>query len=47
VDILVTQEVNCVIVRTKDDFLEILFYNRNKVYHKIKWGLGGGFLSIN
>ena len=28
----------------KDNFLEILFYNRNQGNHKIAWGLGGGFL---
>ena len=33
--------------RTKDDFLEILFYDRNKVHHKIACGLGGVFLSIH
>ena len=33
--------------RTKHDFLEILFYNRNQVVHKIAWGLGEGDLSIN
>ena len=33
--------------RTKYDFLEIPFNDRNQVYHKIAWGLGGGFLSIH
>ena len=34
-------------IRAKDDFLEILFYDRNQVDHNIAWGLGGGFLSIH
>ena len=28
--------------RTKDDFLEILFYNTNQIDPQIVWGLGGG-----
>ena len=30
-----------------DEFLKILFYVRNQIYHKIAWGLSGGFLSIH
>ena len=33
--------------RTKDDILEILFYDKNQVDHKIVWGLGVGFLNIH
>ena len=32
---------------TKDEFLEILFYDRNQVYDKIAWCLGEGFLSVH
>ena len=32
---------------SNDDFLEILFYDKNQVDHKIAWGLGGGYLSIS
>ena len=33
--------------KTKDDFLEILFYDRYQIDHKIAWGLGGRFLNIH
>ena len=33
--------------KTKDDYLEIKFNNRNQVNDKIALGLGGGFLSLH
>ena len=33
--------------KTKDNFLTILFCDKNQVEHKISWGLGGGLLSIH
>ena len=32
--------------RTKDEYLEILFYDKNQVYDKIAWGLGEGCISF-
>ena len=32
--------------KSTDDFLEILFYNKNQVDHKITLGLGREFLCI-
>ena len=33
--------------KDRGDLLKILYYDRNQVDHKIAWGLGGEFPSVN